>query len=137
MKQSINDKKKIFQLVKESYCNISRDIVCEYKKQCERCAKIKANRKKGIVARPIIATDYNHRGQIDLVDYLSSPDGDYKFIFHYIKHLSKYHFLRPLRRKTATEVAEKLFNIFIDFGSPQILQSYNGLIIYFIFPFIN
>lgn len=102
-------------------------IVSEYIRQCERCVeKLRLKEKKGIVVRPIIASDYNHRGQIDLVDYQSSPDGEYKFIFHYVDHLSKYHFLRPMKSKKAIEVAGHLFNIFIDFGCCQILQSDNG-----------
>lgn len=119
--------KKTYLVIKELYSNISREIVIEYVKQCERCVeKLRLKEKTGIVVRPIIATDFNQRGQIDLVDYQSSPDGDYKFIFHYVDHLSKYHFLRPLKNKTAAGVAEHLFKIFIDFGCPQILQSDNG-----------
>ena len=54
------------------------------------------------------------------------PDGKYKFVMHYQEHLSKYHILRPLTSKRATEVAYHLLQIFIDFGAPQILQSDNG-----------
>lgn len=119
--------RKTYDKVKENYCNITRAIVSEFIRQCERCAeKLKKKEKTGLVVKPIVSSDYNHRVQIDLVDYQSLSDGDYRFIFHYQDHLTKYHILRPLRSKTAVEVAHHLFGIFIDFGAPQILQSDNG-----------
>ena len=80
----------------------------------------------GIVVRPLTVNDFNDRAQIDLVDLQNMPDGNYKFIMHYQKHLSKYHVLRPLTSKRGTEVVYHLLQIFIDFGAPQILQSDNG-----------
>lgn len=112
----------------ENYSNISRKIVSHYIKQCERC--IEKMRKKevsaGVVVKPILSTTFNQRVQIDLIDFQSLPDDGYKFIFHYQDHLSKYNLLRPLLSKKASEVADKLVQIFFDFGSPQILQSDNG-----------
>lgn len=80
----------------------------------------------GIVVKPILATYFNERGQVDLVDLQTLPDGDFKWIMHYQDHLSKYHFLRPLTNKTAQQVADNLIRIFTDFGAPSILQSDNG-----------
>lgn len=45
---------------------------------------------------------------------------------HYQNHLTKFHFLRPLKTKEAAGVAMHLMQIFVDFGAPQILQSDNG-----------
>lgn len=75
--------------------------------------------------RPITAKDFNDRAQIDLVDFQSLPDGDFKFILYYQDFLTKYHLLRALPCKTAVNVAKHLFQIFIDFGAPSILQSDN------------
>lgn len=119
--------RKTHQKICEEYANITRKIVESFIRQCERCTeKLKKKEKKGLVVRPITVKDFNARGQVDLVDFQSLPDGDFKYTFHYQDHLSKYHFLRPLRSKTAVEVANHLFQIFIDFGAPQILQSDNG-----------
>lgn len=119
--------KKTHQKVSENYSNISRKIVTEFIKQCERCVeKVRRKEKSGVVVRPILAKDFNERGQIDLVDMQSLPDGPFRYIMHYQDHLSKFHFLRALKTKTAAEVAINLFKIFIDFGAPQILQSDNG-----------
>ena len=100
----------------------------EYIKQCQRLIE-KMKKKEmtaGIVLKPILATYFNERGQVDLVDFQTLPDGEYKWIMHFQDHLSKYHFLRPLETKTAKEVADSLLGIFIDFGAPSILQSDNG-----------
>lgn len=120
--------KKTHKLITANYANVSRKLVTEYIKHCQRCVE---NMKKvevtaGVVVRPILATYFNERGQVDLVDMQTLPDGDYNWIFHYQDHLSKYHFLRPLKCKTALEVAHHLMQIFVDFGAPSILQSDNG-----------
>jgi len=56
----------------------------------------------------------------------SEPDGYYRFIMNYQDHLTKFTILRPLKSKTAEEVAYQLMNIFCMFGAPFILQSDNG-----------
>ena len=56
----------------------------------------------------------------------SSPDGKLKFLLNYQKHFTKFCILRPLKSKTAAEVAYNLLNIFTTFSAPTILQSDNG-----------
>lgn len=56
----------------------------------------------------------------------TEPDGPYNFILNYQDHLTKFLFLRPLKTKTAHEVAEHLVDIFCLVGSPYTLQSDNG-----------
>lgn len=56
----------------------------------------------------------------------SEPDNDYRFIMNYQDHLTKFTILRPLKTKTAEEVAYQLMDIFCLFGAPCILQSDNG-----------
>ena len=64
--------------------------------------------------------------QIDLVDFQSLPDGEYKWILNAQDHLTKFSHLRPLRAKSAKEVAWALYKIFCRCGAPVILQSDNG-----------
>lgn len=119
--------RKTHQKILETYANIPRKIVGDFIHQCERCVeKLRKKSSKGVVVKPILADDFNERGQVDLVDYQSMPDGPYKHIMHYQDHLTKYHFFRPLTSKTAKEVAQNLMPIFIDFGAPEVLQSDNG-----------
>lgn len=100
--------------IRENYANISRAIVEAYIRQCERCTeKLKKKENKGIVIRPILAKDFNERAQVDLVDFQSMPDGDFNYVLHYQDHLTKYHLLRPLPCKTASNVAKHVYQIFI------------------------
>ena len=64
--------------------------------------------------------------QIDLVDMRHRP-GSYKWMGHYMDHWAKLHFLFPLMRKSAAEVALNLQNkVFAYVGVPKILHSDNG-----------
>lgn len=56
----------------------------------------------------------------------SQRDGGYRFILNYQDHLTKFVCLRPLKTKTAEEVAYHLVDILCDKGAPHILQSDNG-----------
>ncbi|KAL4119028.1 hypothetical protein QTP88_011901 [Uroleucon formosanum] len=88
------------------------------------------NNKKGVnrklVIKPIVSKDFNERGQIDLVDFQSLPDGKYKWILNYQDHHTKFISLLPLESKRAVEVASNLLTIFLTFSAPKILQSDNG-----------
>lgn len=81
---------------------------------------------KNLVVKPMVFSNLNSRCQVDLIDYQSQPDGDYKFILTYQDHLTKYVVLRPLKSKKAEEVTKTILKIFLDFGAPSILQSDNG-----------
>ena len=76
--------------------------------------------------RPILSNYMNYRCQVDLIDMQSEPDTDYRFIMNYQDHLTKFTILRPLKNKTAEEVAYQLMDIFCMFGVLFILQSDNG-----------
>ena len=69
----------------------------------------------------------NSRGQVDLIDMQSQPDGNFKWILNYQDHFTKFIHLRPLERKSAIDVATTLLDIFLmTNGAPNILQSDNG-----------
>ena len=53
-------------------------------------------------------------------------DGNYRFILHYMEYLTKFSQIRPLKTKTAEEVAKELVYIFLDTGAPHILQVDNS-----------
>ena len=97
-----------------------------YLNLCETCQKKANHKRKGLVIRPIISDEMNSRAQIDLIDMQSQADKDFKFIFVYQDHLTKFVQLRPLKTKRAEEVAYTLLDIFTILGAPSILQSDNG-----------
>ena len=88
--------------------------------------KKKRSETSKLIVRLIASSDFNSRGQVDLVDYQSCPDGDFKWAMHYQDHLTKFSILRPLKSKRAAEVAYQLTDIFLLLGAPHILQSDNG-----------
>lgn len=108
------------------YANISRAVVMEFLKLCMPCEQKSKNPKKGIVVKPIISNTFNERGQVDLIDFQSTPDGEYKFVLNYQDHMTKFTILKALKKKTAEEVAENLIDIFSLIGAPAILHSDNG-----------
>jgi len=61
---------------------------------------------------------------IDLVDYQSLPDKEYKFVLHYKEQLTKFSFFRPLVCRKTVEVAKVL--LVLTYGAPTVLQSDNG-----------
>jgi len=108
------------------YANIGYGVVQLFIDCCKQCQQKASKQKKGIVVRPILEDAFNSRCQLDLIDMQTRPDGDYKFIFNYQDHFTKYLRLHPLKTKLAEEVAENLLDILMDLGCPIILHTDNG-----------
>jgi hypothetical protein len=118
---------KMVKALSVKYANITSDVIEIFKSMCTECMKKRKRfAVKGVVVRPILTKDYGSRGQVDLVDMQSMPNGQYKWIMVYQDHLTKFCVLRPLTSKRAAEVAYQLVDIFLLLGAPQILQSDNG-----------
>jgi len=112
--------------LKKKYCNVTRQLIDLYLALCEHCQLKKKTPKRGLVVRPILSHYMNSPCQVDLIDMHSEPDGHYRFIMNYQDHLTKFTILRPLKNKTAEQVAYQLMDIFCMFGAPFRLQSDNG-----------
>lgn len=108
------------------YKNITYEVVMLYLNLCKQCQMKHSAPKKGIVVKPMVSSELNLRCQVDLIDLQSLRDGEYKFIMVYQDQLTKFVQLRPLKTKTAEEVAYHLLQIFLTFGAPAILHSDNG-----------
>lgn len=76
--------------------------------------------------KPILTEEMNGRCQVDLIDYQSRRDGEYKFVLVYQDHMTKYVILRALKTKTMDTITDVLFPIFIDFGAPLLVHTDNG-----------
>ena len=106
---------------------IHREVTALYVRLCHTCQAIKGRKStQKIIHKPIIPAGVGVRGQADLVDLQLSPDAGYKFILNYQDCFSKFVVLRPLRSKTADEVAQCLVHIFCEHGPPHILHTDNG-----------
>ena len=73
---------------------------------------------------PIVSNRCLDRVQIDLMDFHTKPDGEYKWILQIKDHFSRYIWLHALKDKTATSVAEKMAEWFGQNGNPQHLYVY-------------
>jgi hypothetical protein len=114
--------------VKKKFVNVTEKQVTLLISGCEECKRKRSMPKNSskLVIKPVISNDFNARAQVDLVDMQSCPDGPYKFIMNYQDHFTKFCILRPLKTKTASEVAYQLLDIFTVLGAPVIIQSDNG-----------
>lgn len=118
---------KTFKVLSKDYVNVSNKFIRVYVELCVGC--LKKNTKTGskkVVVKPIVSNGFMNRGQVDLMDYQSMPDGVYKWILHYQDHHNKLSFLCALISKCAKEVALRLIEIFTFIGAPYILQMDNG-----------
>lgn len=80
-----------------------------------------------IPIKPISSNDFNLSGQINILDFQTNPDKDYKWLLHYQDQTTKFSFLRPLKSKDVKEVALEVLKIFLQTGCPNILQSSDGI----------
>ena len=118
---------KMLKELSKKYANVTGNTIKLFKSLCEECQLRQRNPNKGVVVKPILTKDFNSRGQVDLLDMQSMPDGNFKFIMNYQDHLTKFCVIDSLTSKRAAEVAYKLLsNVFLVFGAPHILQSDNG-----------
>ena len=120
---------RLFFQLKKRYAGFSRKLVLAFVALCPECQLQKSKKSiKSIVVKPIRSSDFSSRGQVDLIDMQASgsENSPYNFLLVYQDHLTKFVILRPLRRKTAAEVASTLLDIFYLLGPPHILQSDNG-----------
>jgi transposase InsO family protein len=118
--------KKVLEKVNRMFYGIPRSYIQEFCKNCPVC-QLSVPQTVRPPLRPILASGFLNRVQVDLIDMRHDPDGDYKWIGHFMDHFSKFHVLFPLTRKTAQEVAEKLQERVLSYlGVPRIFHSDNG-----------
>ena len=107
------------------YANVSRVMVEKFLAGCS-CQLDKKFPAKPEDIKPIISSNFNSRGQVDLINMTAYPDGKMCWILHYQDHHDKMSYLRALPNKAATTVAAALLILFLQQGAPVILQSDNG-----------
>eukprot|EP00956_Cyclotella_meneghiniana_P018998 scaffold32192_cov65-Cyclotella_meneghiniana.AAC.3 len=93
---------------------------------CPVCLRREKRKKPKAGSQPIVTEGFGNRGQIDLIDMQSMPDGPFKFICHYCDHGIKFGAAGALIQKTCRAVALFLFELFTLIGPPKTLQTDNG-----------
>ena len=65
---------------KKKKANVTRQQIKVFLSMCENCTLKKAKLNKGVVVRPILSNNFNSRGQVDLIDFQSQPDGEFRWV---------------------------------------------------------
>lgn len=94
---------------------------------CPTCKIKRSTPKKSGMVKQTVSRDFNSRGHIDIIDFQTIQDGDYKWLLNYEDYATKFIQLRPLVTKQPTEIALELVKIFLTFGAPDVLESDNDL----------
>ncbi len=66
----------------------------------------------------IISRSFNSRGQVDLINVTTYPDGKVCWILHYQDHHDKMSYLRALPNKEAATIAVVLIRLLLQHGAP-------------------
>ena len=117
----------LFRAVRERYgSSVRREACLTFVKCCPHCIQARPRQPKAAGHKPIHTQGFASRGQVDLIDFQSFPDRDFKWLLVYVDHGIKLCMLIPLTSKRADAVAVALLRIFTTIGAPAILQSDNG-----------
>ena len=110
----------------DSIENIARDYCKLYTDLCPICIQRQTRSRPVAGLKPIVTYGFGTRGQVDLIDFQSMPDGSFRFLMNYMDHGVKFLFSIPIVQKTGSSIAVALLQIFTVIGPPMILQSDNG-----------
>ena len=115
-----------YKRAKQAYDNVPRELCKMFTECCPQCIRVLQGRKPVAGIKNIVTVGFGVRGQVDLIDFQSMPDGEFKFLLNYIDHGIKKLTSVPLVAKRASSVAVALLGIFTEQGPPSILQTDNG-----------
>ena len=106
--------KKTFAEVKNKWANLTLECCKAFINFCADCQEKKKRKvHKGLVVKPVRSETIFARAQIDLINFQTLPDDQYKYIMTYVNHLTKFCVLTPLTSKRAIEVAHALLPIIV------------------------
>ncbi|KAK9883815.1 hypothetical protein WA026_002011 [Henosepilachna vigintioctopunctata] len=135
MKTNHAGKNKMERAYKIGEANIPRPVTEVFLLCCNICFAKRHALEKAPSQKPKYVKGFAHKGQVDVVDFKSTPDGRYSMVLAYQDHHTKFMILRPLQNDLPEIIAQELSNIFMMFGIPKVLESHNGK--YFVNKIIN
>jgi hypothetical protein len=115
-----------FYRVRDKHGNVTREVCKLFTDVCPHCIGFSVRKRPTAGIQPIVTLGMCVRGQTDIIDFQSMPDGAFKFLLNYIDHGVKKLTCIPITSKRASCVAFALFTIFTETGPPSILQTDNG-----------
>ena len=106
--------------------SVPERLVQLYVECCPQCTVQKPRKTVTAGHKPILTKGFGARGQVDLVDFQSCPDGSFKYLLNYQDHGIKLYDNRALTSKRTEAIAFALLDIFTFIVAPAILQTDNG-----------
>lgn len=113
-------------LIKLRYQNITTNAVALYVGLCKVCKSRHRRRHVNRDHVPDVTTVMTKRGQVDVVDMRSRPDGPFRHYMVYRDQVTGYAYLQALTTDHVDDVTYTVFDLFATFGAPAVLQSENG-----------
>jgi hypothetical protein len=98
----------LYARVCQSYSNIGRSITKLYTETCPICISREVRNKPAAGIKPILTFGFGTRGQVDIIDFQSLPNGEFEYLLNYIDHGIKFLFSIPLKFKRASCIAYAL-----------------------------
>jgi hypothetical protein len=76
----------LFTRARDRHGSITREVCKMFTDVCPHCVKVLSRRKPMARIRNIVTEGFGVRGQVDLIDFQSMPDGLFKYLLNYIDH---------------------------------------------------
>ncbi|KRX33225.1 KRAB-A domain-containing protein 2, partial [Trichinella sp. T6] len=87
----------IKRLAINKWANVTQEACHLFLTFCEECHKKRARKlPKSLVVKPLVSTNLRSQAQVELINFQTMPDGDYKYIMTYLNHFKKFCILSPL-----------------------------------------
>ena len=122
--------RKIYCSIIEKFAGVSERGIQEYINNQPKAQRLNPEFKNKADLVPVKSSGVLNQVQIDLVDmskYPAPTEGiQYRYILVVLDTFSRFLFLRPLRSKSSSEVANVLLQVFSDIGPPLRIQSDQG-----------
>ena len=101
-------------------------VLSIFLRTCPTCTRRLPRKPSSAGHKPILTKGLGSREQVDLIDFQSCPDGNFKFFLNYQDHAIKLYDNASLTSKRNGAIAFALLDIFTRIGAPMILQADNG-----------
>ena len=122
--------RKLYKAIAKRFAGVSERDVALVVSSMHKAQRVKPTFTNKAPLHPVKSSGVMHQVQADLVDMKSYPitvdSESFKYILVLLDVFNRFIFLRPLKSKSAAEVASILLKIFCDTGPPRRFQSDQG-----------
>lgn len=115
----------IFLQINLRYYGVNEEFLREFCKCCPVCQQPETQ--DSLSELPPVTKEFLSHVHVDIIDMSEIPDGEFRYICHFMDHFSELHVLFPLKSNRPKDVAHMLEErVFAYFGVPKTFHSANG-----------